>query len=368
MTKDARIILIDDSVVVRGLLAKIIEAENGLTVVGTASDGLIGSRKVETLQPDLVVLDIEMPNMDGLQTLQKIRAAGNRVPIIMFSTLTAHGATSALKALELGATDYATKPVHTTTFAESMVHVQADLIAKIRALTARPERRNREPAPVSRPGRSGERRVRPRGTPIDAVTIGCSTGGPVALQTVVTSWHKPLPVPVFVVQHMPATFTKTLAERIDRAAATTVVEAEPGMIAEPGVCYIAPGSHHLILKRRGDSVVTALDDGPLENSCRPSVEPLFRSAITAYQDRLAAVILTGMGHDGVVAAGEVARLGSPVIAQDQATSVVWGMPRAVVEEGDATDVLPVEEIGPRIAKLVEHAALVMTGRRATGVT
>ncbi|MEM7337935.1 MAG: chemotaxis response regulator protein-glutamate methylesterase [Actinomycetota bacterium] len=392
MTAPKRILVVDDSAVTRGLIKRVIDAEPDLTVVDTASNGLIAVKKVAEHNPDLVVLDVEMPKMDGLEALAEIRLTHKTLPVIMFSSLTERGADVTLRALEIGASDYVTKPV-TTNVTESNAYVKAELVSRIRALTApgagagasagrRPAQARRSVGPAREnptqsaaaerstdgaseaelpaPAKAGRNGLRPRtkkrgpGETIQAVIIGSSTGGPVALEDVVKAWTKPLAVPVFVVQHMPAVFTKTLADRLNRKSVATVIEAQEGMKAEAGSVYIAPGGHHMgLVQGQAGDVVVKLSNDPPENSCRPAVDFLFRSAADLYGKRLLAAMLTGMGNDGVKGSAKVAAHGCDIIAQDEATSVVWGMPKAVYDAGLATEVLSLDEIGPRLQRLVE---------------
>ncbi|MEM1332253.1 MAG: chemotaxis response regulator protein-glutamate methylesterase [Actinomycetota bacterium] len=370
MSGPARILLCDDSVVIRGLLSKFIDAEDDLEVVGTAANGRIGVQKVASLQPDLLVLDVEMPEMNGLDALREIRPAHPDLPIIMFSTLTGRGASITLDALSAGASDYATKPSTTDGALDALTQVRSELIVKIRALLgsrAPGDRRfDRRPAARSSPGAAARStaatgdspsavRLRTMGRPTptpQAVVVGSSTGGPVALEQVLTAISTPLPVPMFVVQHMPEKFTKALADRLDKKSIHTVVEVDRPMTAEPGNVYVAAGGRHLRLAKAGAAVRAQPVDDPPVNSCRPSVDPLFESAAAIFGSHTLAVMLTGMGADGTDGTRTLASRGAPVIAQDEATSTVWGMPGSVVGAGLATEVLPLAQIGGRIAQLV----------------
>ena len=358
MSRPTRVLVVDDSTVIRGLLTRYIDAEPDLEVAATASDGRAGVKKVRELQPDVVVLDIEMPVMTGLEALAAIRELDARVPIIMFSTLTAQGASVTIDALAKGATDYATKPSGEGNPVKAMQHVQRELITKIRSLGPRATA-TADAAPVSTPPPTRTRTASV--DRVDAVVIGSSTGGPNALEIVFGSIPAPLPLPMLVVQHMPPAFTAALADRLGRKTGHRVEEAVDGRILEPGTVAIAPGGRHLRLRRVGRRPATELYDGELVNSCRPSVEPLFDSAADVFGNRLLAVMLTGMGRDGAVGARRIADLGAHVLAQDEATSVVWGMPGAVVGAGAATEVLPLERIGPRVTELVVGSSLHTAG-------
>ncbi|MCP5026087.1 MAG: chemotaxis response regulator protein-glutamate methylesterase [Actinomycetia bacterium] len=363
MNTPARIVLVDDSVVIRGLLTKFIEAEPDLTVAGTAANGKLGVAQVRSLNPDLVILDIEMPVMTGLEALVEIRRSNPTVPIVMFSTLTESGAAATVTALARGASDYAAKPTGSANAADAMHQVQGDLIAKVRALVNSRQRTGSlaSKAPVAM------RKPLDAKVKLNAFVLGCSTGGPVALETVLRSITTPLPIPLFVVQHMPATFTRALADRLDNKVASHVVEAEQGMIAEPGTCYIAPGGLHMVLRKSSmvETTINTIDTAPI-NSCKPSVDSLFSSAAKIYGKNLGSVMLTGMGHDGLDGTREIAELGCPVIAQDEATSVVWGMPGAITTAGLSTEVLPLDRIGPRMSDLARASqTAALAGRRST---
>ncbi|WP_420452494.1 protein-glutamate methylesterase/protein-glutamine glutaminase [Ilumatobacter sp.] len=353
----ARIVVVDDSTVIRGLLSRFIDADPALTVVTTAANGQIGVDKVRAHDPDLVVLDVEMPVMDGLRALREIRRTHPALPVIMFSTLTGRGAATTIEALAAGASDYAAKPTATGTTVDAMGQVRDELLSKIHAIlgSGTPPRAVRPgTAPVAAPTPAPARAVRrsPAGGVIEAIVIGSSTGGPVALEQLLTSVAVPFPIPVFVVQHMPPNFTKALADRLDRKTPHRVIEASDGIIATAGTVHIAPGGRHLRLERRPAGVTLTVDDGPARNSCRPSVDPLFDSAAEVYGSHVVAVMLTGMGADGTAGTRCLADRGCDVIAQDERSSTVWGMPRSVVEAGLATEVLPLDRIGERLAQLV----------------
>lgn len=367
MSGPIRILAVDDSLVVRSLLSRLIDAEPDLELASTASDGKRGVEKVLSVKPDVVILDVEMPIMTGVEALVEIRKLDPDLPVIMFSNLTKTGAATTLEALSLGAKDYAPKPQGTEDAAASFQQIRTDLFPKIRQAhqirrmkTKRrsewaPDTNGKAPTPARREtDRSTAPTIRSvqSTAPAEVIVVGASTGGPVALEAVLRAIATPLPVPIVVVQHMPAVFTKALADRLDSKVASTVVEAESGMRLEAGICYIAAGGKHLTLKRHAEhDVRIALDEGPPVNGCRPSVEPLFSSAAELYGERLAAVVLTGVGKDGLSGATVIAENGSTLIVQDEATSVVWGMPGVIAEAGCATDVLPIQEIGSAISRL-----------------
>lgn len=368
MSGSIGILAVDDSLVVRSLLSRLIDAEPDLHLMSTASDGRRAVEKVPSVKPDVVVLDVEMPVMDGLEALIEIRKIDPELPVIMFSNLTRSGAATTLEALANGAKDYAAKPQGSEGAVESFEQIRQDLFPKIRQAhqirQLRAQRRaewssasssRQHETPIVRSTPDNARTSIGSAThtqPIEAIVLGASTGGPVALETLLRSLTVPLPVPMVIVQHMPAVFTKALADRLDTKVASTVVEAETGMPLQPGTCYIAPGGHHLeIVQSSSQGIRLRTNEDPAINGCRPSVEPLFASAASVYGHRLAAVMLTGIGKDGSVGAAIIADNGSPVIVQDEATSVVWGMPGAIAEAGHATSVLPIERIGGAIAEL-----------------
>lgn len=354
MNRPWRVLLVDDSVVIRGMLSRFVDAESDLEVVATAANGRIGVSKVVAHDPDIVVLDIEMPVMNGLEALREIRVTHPKLPIIMFSTLTGRGGSATLEALAAGATDYALKPTTTNTSANALQQVRDELIIKIRALCGATQAPIRS---VSRPSSTTPAAKREsKRSAISAVIIGSSTGGPVALDRVLSDISKPLPVPTIVVQHMPSGFTKSLADRLDRRTCHCVVEAETGMEAAPGSVFIAPGGRQMRLVRRSAGVVFDVFDGPLVNSCRPSLDPTFMSAGEIYGSHALTVMLTGMGADGTEGTRVLADAGADVIAQDEATCTVWGMPRSVFEAGLTTEVLPLDGIGQRITSLVTSRA------------
>jgi two-component system chemotaxis response regulator CheB len=354
--------LVDDSAVIRGLLTRWIQEEPDIEVVASVANGAQAVRRVAKSEAEIVVLDIEMPEMDGLTALPEILKAAPGVQVIMASTLTRDSADVSLRALALGAADYLPKPgsVRAVTTGEGF---RWELIEKLRAL-AKAKRKKKFPAPVTAKGRADQLRspsvapppkkrarivARAVGRPA-AIGIGSSTGGPQALMKALTQLGTGLSVPVFVTQHMPPTFTAILAEHIQKIASCACAEAVDGEIVAPGRIYIAPGDFHMAVKKQNNEVRIRVYEGPQENFCRPAVDPLFRSLADVYGARLLAVVLTGMGHDGREGARQVVERGGAVIAQDEQSSVVWGMPGAVVEAGLAQTVLPLDGISVEIKK------------------
>lgn len=355
------VLVVDDSVVIRRLVTTVLESDPEITVVGTAASGRIAINKLSQVAPDCMTLDIEMPDLDGLGTLRELRKTHPRLPVIMFSTLTERGAGATLDALALGANDYVTKPANVGSVPEAMASVRDQLIPKIKALC--PPRPGTMPPSVRLPLRPSGPVVQPTGR-VDLLAIGSSTGGPDALSALLPNLPGTLAVPVVIVQHMPPVFTKMFAQRLDSKCALTVKEAEDGDLLLPGRVLIAPGDHHMELRSVGTGTVVRLTQGPPENFCRPAVDVLFRSAAQAYGDRVLAVVLTGMGSDGARGAEVLRAAGGEVVAQDEKTSVVWGMPGAVVGAGLAHRVLPLELIGRDVLEVLAR------GRRVAlaGVT
>jgi two-component system chemotaxis response regulator CheB len=355
-----RILVVDDSVAVRRAISDALSSDADLEVVGTAANGALGLAKIAQLSPDIVTLDIEMPEMDGLQTLVELRKRYPRLPVIMFSTLTERGGTATLDALARGASDYVTKPSNAGSMAQAQAQVRAELIPRIKALTASGRRLPHTSAPaaaspaVPMPGPKVAIAMPARPLlPIraDVVAIGVSTGGPNALADVIPRLPADFPLPVLIVQHMPPVFTRLLAERLAATSKVQVKEGVEGGVVEPGTVWIAPGNQHMLLRRDGTDVRLVLNSDPPENSCRPAVDPLFRSVAQLYGNRALGVILTGMGYDGLKGAELLRQAGSRVLAQDEATSVVWGMPGAVVQGGLADRVLPLNAVAPELVQL-----------------
>ncbi len=357
------VLVVDDSVVVRRLVTTVLEEDPDITVVGTAASGRIALTKLAQVTPDCVTLDIEMPDLDGLGTLRELRRTHPRLPVIMFSTLTERGAGATLDALALGADDYVCKPANVGSATEAIESVRSQLVPKIKALcpplpgTAPAAVRRTPSAPLAGTGAASTGRI-------DVLTIGSSTGGPDALSAVLPQLPASFPVPVVVVQHMPPVFTRMFAQRLDSKCALSVKEAEHGDLVVPGRVLIAPGDKHLQLTRVGTSVVAHLTSGPPEHFCRPAVDVLFRSVAQVYGGKTLAVVLTGMGSDGARGAGVLRRAGAEVVAQDEASSVVWGMPGAVVAAGLASRVLPLDRMAAHIVGVAARGrASVLAGAR-----
>ena len=346
-----RVVLIDDSAVVRGALRQIIDAAPDMRVVATAGNGRLGLEELGRIEADVVLLDVEMPELDGLSTLPLILARHPKVRVIMASSLTQQGATVTVDALARGAVDYITKP-SSRSGPTALASLADEIVGKVRAIgQAGSARRTRSSA-------APDVRRAPRTTPhpVAAVTprivaIASSTGGPNALVTVLKSLPRSLSLPIVITQHMPPVFTKLLAQRLGRESDRACAEAIDGEQILPHRIYVAPGDFHLIIEGRQGSACARLTQTPPENHCRPSADPMIRSLAALYGPAVLAVVLTGMGEDGRRGCEDLRHIGGRIIAQDETTSVVWGMPGAVVHAGIVEKVLPLEEIGPRIGAI-----------------
>jgi two-component system chemotaxis response regulator CheB len=362
-----RVMVVDDSAVIRGLISRWIEAEADMTVVASLRTGVDAVNQVARVAPDVVVLDIEMPDMDGIAALPLLLEKRRDLVVIMASTLTRRNAEISFRALALGASDYIPKPESARDASAADVF-KRDLIDKIRHLGARGRRPAAvaspslapaqatplQPAPARPAAAAARIALRPFGTLAPRVLlVGSSTGGPQALTTLVAGIGAVIDrVPVLITQHMPPTFTTILAEHLARASGRPAAEAVDGEPVRAGRIYLAPGGRHMrVARTAGGSPVIALDDGPQVHFCRPAVDPLFSSAADVWQGAIVAVVLTGMGADGANGGREIVAAGGSVMAQDEATSVVWGMPGAAAAAGICSAVLPLDQIAPRVARL-----------------
>jgi two-component system chemotaxis response regulator CheB len=345
--KPIDILIVDDSAAVRRLLRLALSEDPDLRIAGVAANGKIALALLDQNVPDLVTLDIEMPEMDGLTALAQIRKRYPRLPVIMFSTLTERGAVATLYALSLGATDYVTKPTTVGDPSQAIAAIRQQLIPRIKSFC-----RAVNVVPTQPPQAA---HVEPGGIhPVELLAIGTSTGGPNALAEVLAAFPADFPVPVVIVQHMPATFTKFLAERLALICPLPVREAVSGTRLLPGEVWIAPGDYHLVISGLRSTCSLQLIRTPPENSCRPSVDVLFSSTAQVFRQGVLAVVMTGMGQDGLRGAEAVRAMGGRVWAQDAATSVVWGMPGFVVQRGLAERVLPLGVIGKEIVRAVQQ--------------
>ena len=363
--------IVDDAVVARSIMARWVDAEPDMKVAASLRTGQEALDKLEASDPDVVLLDVEMPELDGIAALPLLLGKKRDLVVIMVSTLTRRSAELSLRALALGATDYVPKP-ETTYEAMTSTAFRRELIEKVRGLGRKrlaarkstpvpDEKQKRGQAPVlQRPLDVAPRRadtnevsLRPFGIPVPrALLIGSSTGGPQALTALLEKLPEAIDrAPVLITQHMPPTFTAVLAEHLSRASGRGSHEAEHGEPVLAGGIYLAPGARHMRVVRDGDSVKIALGDDPPVNFCKPAVDPLFSSAADVWGPALLALVLTGMGNDGTRGAADIVAAGGSVIAQDEATSVVWGMPRSVAQAGLCSAVLPLGQIAPKILGL-----------------
>jgi two-component system chemotaxis response regulator CheB len=364
-----RVLVVDDAVAVRRLLTRMLESNPAVEVAGTAANGRIALNKLPQLNPDVVVLDVEMPELDGLKTLEKIREIHPRLPVIMFSSHTERGAAATIDALSRGATDYVTKPSSLRDDA-NLEKIQESLIQKVLAV-AGSKIGMALPGAVAMPKlarRPAREAARPH-PPAKIVAIGASTGGPNVLASIVTGFPEDLPVPVLIVQHMPPLFTQLLAQRLDSQSRIQVREAAPGAELKPGQVWIAPGDRHMTVQLVENVITVQTNQDSPENSCRPSVDVLFRSVAMVYGDRALACVLTGMGRDGLRGAEMIHDSGGQILAQDEGSSIVWGMPGFVANAGLAERVLSADEFGGEILRRVlgtgarNHSRPVAAGRR-----
>jgi two-component system chemotaxis response regulator CheB len=365
-----RLMVVDDSAVIRGLLTRCLEADPEVTVLASASNGEIALNALGRYDIEIVILDIEMPVMDGLTALPKLLAAKPGIKVIIASMLTRRGADISMRALAAGAADYLTKPgASALTSADEF---KRDLLIKVKALAQARRRAAGLPAPKlaattlardaiivppPEPQRRGVIVLRQASREVpQAIAIGSSTGGPQALFRMLGALKGVLRQPVFLTQHMPATFTTILAEHVARASGYPSAEGVDGEPVRGGHIYVAPGEFHMVVEVKDrDEKVIRLNKAPPENFCRPSVDPMLRSLAAVYGSRVLTLILTGMGHDGLEGGRAIIAAGGTLIAQDEATSIVWGMPGAVATAGLCSAVLPLDEIAPFIAKLAAKA-------------
>ncbi|NNG06002.1 MAG: chemotaxis response regulator protein-glutamate methylesterase [Inquilinus sp.] len=362
--------LVEDSAVIRGFIGRALEADPGVIIVASVADGQMAVDAIQRAAPDVVVLDIEMPVMDGLTALPKLLAASPRSNVIMASTLTKRNADISLRALSAGAADYIAKPSSAGDLAGAD-DFKVELLRKVKALAA--AARGRDGAAPARDAGPASPAARPAGVttlypgarittrPMPAVfnprviAVGSSTGGPQALMEVLAHLRG-VRQPVLVTQHMPATFTTILAEHITRQAGLPTVEGADGMPLQAGRCHLAPGGFHMTIEAGAPQPVIRLNEGPLINYVRPAVDPMMESIVEVYRSGILSVILTGMGKDGLDGCRATADAGGVVIAQDEASSVVWGMPGAVATDGIANAILPLRKIGPTLRDLAIRTA------------
>ena len=363
MTK-IRVLVVDDSVVIRRLVGDSLKQDPSIELAGISANGKIALQMIPQVNPDIVTLDIEMPVMDGIETVRRIRETYPDLPVIMFSTLTERGGTATLDALSAGATDYVTKPANVGSVNTGIKRVEEELIPKIKSLCGRSVRpvpkvsSAPRPVPEKKAPRASiipirrKRSFVHRTTSMEIVALGCSTGGPNALAQVIPQLPAEFPVPIVIVQHMPSLFTKLLAERLDQQSNVRVFEGSPGTEIKAGSVYIAPGDYHMVVRRHGTKVRLETNQDAPENSCRPAVDVLFRSVVNTFGDGTLGVILTGMGQDGLRGCELLREAGGPIIVQDEATSVVWGMPGFVAKAELADRILPLDQVPQEMVRRV----------------
>ena len=349
------VLIVDDSVVVRRLLSDALTSDPRISVVGSAANGSIALQKLTQLPVNVVLLDVEMPDMDGIETVRRLRKDWPDLPVIMCSALTERGAEITLRALSAGATDYITKPTAQVVQSDGLSSFKGELVNKVVALAERARRTMLPRAATIAPSPTPKSNPRSSTLPIAALAIGCSTGGPNALATLFEGIPRDLPVPMFIVQHMPPLFTKILADRLAAASGVPVMEAVHGAAVEPGCVYIAPGNYHLTVGLDGARLVTQLNQDAPENSCRPAVDVLFRSLAAFYQGAVLACVLTGMGRDGALGARDIVSAGGSVIVQSSDTCVVPSMPRAIVDAGLAELILPLGQLADELVRRVQRS-------------
>lgn len=413
-----RVMVVDDSAIIRGFLCRYLSEDPDIEVVTTANNGQVALRQLDKYDIEVVVLDIEMPVMDGMTALPQMVSQVPDLKVVMASTLTRKNAEISLRALQMGAMDYVPKP-ETARSVNANIDFRRELVDKVKAWASRRRKKRSEelpkglqsagmvgatpatagrartatpgftrpsrPAtpgfaapgtrPVAKPAAVSARRAEPMpedeaiptGVPRQEniklrkgsfrkpkiLVVGSSTGGPQALMNFFKGFKRAPNVPILITQHMPATFTAILADHLGQTTGWPAQEARDGMIPAPGQIYVAPGGKHMEVTDAEDTVKIRLTDDPPENFCKPAVDPLFRSVTRIYGENVLAVVLTGMGHDGLKGARELTRAGGTVLAQDEASSVVWGMPGAVSTAGLCTEVLPIDELGEATAKRMQ---------------
>lgn len=368
-----KVMLVDDSAVIRGFLTKLLGAYEDIKVQHIATNGLEAVNMLAKQKCDIIILDVEMPVMDGLTAIPKLLQTQPDVKIFMFSTLTTQNAETTMRALALGAVEALGKPTSTKDLyaKDDYKDTLINMIREVAGAKKLPPPSARDAAksavPAKAPTNPADAPARPRlhphaartvtlrspndgfmGKP-DVLAIGSSTGGPNALFKLLSTLRG-VDVPIIITQHMPPTFTRILAEHIKMQTGLAAVEAEDGMPLVAGRVHVAPGGFHMLIERKGATAVIKIDDGPMENFCKPAVDPMLRSAVKVFGNKIMTVILTGMGSDGMLGSREIVKAGGRVVAQDEASSVVWGMPGAAALDGSCSVVLPLDEIGPWLRK------------------
>lgn len=342
-----RVLVVDDSVLIRKGLSIALEGDPNIEVVGSAPDGVLALQKLEQLNPDVITLDVEMPVLDGISTLVELRRRGHKQRVVMLSSHTAEGARTTLDALEKGADDYAKKRTDGATVEQCLDQLREEIVPKIKQFF-----KVGAPAVKTLPRLAASGTRRPTRPP-EALVIGISTGGPQALNSIMPKIPACFPLPILIVQHMPATFTDLLAKRLNQLSPLEVLEAQEGMEIRKGRVLIAPGDYHLKIRRRGVDLLAHLDQGPPENCCRPAADVLFRSAAEVWGGSVICLVMTGMGQDGLAGARTLKSNGATILAQDEASSVVWGMPGEIARAGLADQLLSLSEIPAEVLALAQ---------------
>lgn len=365
MAEPLKVLIVDDSLIFRSAIEGSLQEVDDIQVIGSVRNGVKAIEFIRSQRPDLVTLDVEMPEMDGLETLraiQEVNAEENSLPpigAIMLSALTHKGADTTIEALEMGAFDFIAKP-RGLDAADGIESLKRKLLTKIRYFASKKLASKLTTPTVVARSSSRDSRVAPETAPrsqIKAILVGVSTGGPRALMEMLPRLCEVTDLPIFVVQHMPPTFTQSLATSLDAKCRATVIEGRKNDVARSGHVYIAPGGQHMLLRREGYDILTVLNEQPPENGCRPAADVLFRSAIPVYGGDVLGLILTGMGCDGARGCGALKRAGAHVIAQDEETSVVWGMPGSAVNAGNVDEIRPLMEIPEAVEAVIRQPAL-----------
>lgn len=342
-----KVLIVDDSAVVRGLFKKMLDDELDMEVVSTVSNGLLAVDYVKANPVDVVLLDLEMPKLDGLATLPQLVSINPKIKVLMVSSFTSTGSQQTVKALTLGAVDYIHKPQSSTGSVHSLKN---EIINKIRAVAGTTRPAMKVAPKVTLTSTQAFKDFKP-----EILVIGSSTGGPNALNEVLSRLEPTFQLPIIIVQHIPANFSEPLAERLSHASYRPCVVARSGMHIQENKVYLAPGDSHVVIKKDGEDRLLMLNKGPEENYCRPSVDPLFRSAAEIYGDHTLGLILTGMGEDGRRGAEAIVKVGGKIVAQDEESSVVWGMPGAVCKAGLAHSILSLKEIPVKLVSIAKNS-------------